>query len=101
MIEFLHYLIIRSLNNGNFGVFLIMGTAGFISSAVGVMDERVWAGRLVGWLALPQARDHVQAGTPWRAVFCIVGPEWLPILLLECSSNHQDMRYPDIPIIKP
>ena len=34
MIEILHYLILRTLNYGNYGIFLIMGNAGFLSSTV-------------------------------------------------------------------
>ena len=36
MIEILHHLK-RSLNYGNYGIVLIMGNAGFISSTVGAL----------------------------------------------------------------
>ena len=47
MIEILS-MTLRTLNYGNYGIFLIMGNAGCISSAVGYIEFIAWGFRLQG-----------------------------------------------------
>ena len=39
MIPYKSYIILMTLNYGNYGIFLIMGNAGFVSSTVGKVPK--------------------------------------------------------------